>query len=127
MLRELKTGTVVAILIPVDRNWSDWRRRRRAATYRKQLFERHGILVITFADTNASQTRTPRKAKRSAPSRANAWPPKSRNQLTNRTARQARRRGVEALGRVGAPFGAFKLESVMTTVRGREEVDHCRD
>lgn len=121
MLRELKTGTVVADLILVD-TLERLGRLDELPTIRKDLFERHGILVLTgdssFADPNTPQGR--------ALGMVESMRSTEDGRIKAHTVVRGKRDAAELKHWPGGPppFG-YMLQSVMISLKGREEVDHC--
>lgn len=121
MLSELKTGTVKADLILVD-TLERLGRVNSLQTIRSELFDRHGILVLT-ADSNFADPNSPQGAALGFVEAVRATEDgriKAHNVLRGKLDAAELKRWPGG----PPPFG-FKLESVMTMVRGREEVDHC--
>ncbi|MBL9089927.1 MAG: recombinase family protein [Planctomycetaceae bacterium] len=121
MLRELKTGTVVADLILVD-TLERLGRVDELPTIRKELFERHGILVLT-ADSNFADPNTPQ-------GRALGMVESMRAVEDGRVKAHNVVRGKRDAAELkhwpgGPPPMGYMLKSVMTEVKGREEVDYC--
>lgn len=121
MLRDLKTGTVVADLILVD-TLERLGRVEELPMIRKELFERHGILVLT-ADTNFADPNTPQgKALGMVESMRATEDGRIKAHNVLRGKRDAAQRKHWPGG--AAPFG-YKLQSVMKLEHGRQVVDHC--
>lgn len=120
MLRDLKTGTVVADLILVD-TLERLGRVDELPTIRKDLFERHGILVLTgdsnFADPNTPQGR--------ALGMVESMRATEDGRVKAHNVVRGKRDACLLKHWPGGPppFGQM-LKSVMTLVKGREEVDH---
>ncbi|MBL9085446.1 MAG: recombinase family protein [Planctomycetales bacterium] len=121
MMRELKSGLVAADLILSD-TAERFGRVEELDDIRRRLFQKYGILLLTansnFADPNSSAGRALgaiEKIRATEDGRV-----KAHNVL------RGKRDAVEQKHWPGgeAPLG-FMLKSVMTMVRGREEVDHC--
>jgi len=91
-------------------------------TIRKELFERHGILVLTgdsnFADPNTPQGR--------ALGMVEAYRATEDGRIKAHNVVRGKRDAAELKHWPGGPppFG-FMLQSVMIMFKGREEVDHC--
>ncbi len=121
MLRDLKTGTVVADLILVD-TLERLGRVDELPTIRKELFERHGILVLT-ADSNFADPNTPQGR---ALGMVESMRAVEDGRIKAHNVVRGKRDAAELKHWPGGPppFG-YMLQSVMTTVKGREEVDHC--
>lgn len=121
MLRDLKTGTVVADIILVD-TLERLGRVEELPTIRKQLFERHGILVLT-ADTNFADPNTPQGK---ALGMFEAMRATEDGRVKAHNVLRGKRDAAEQKHWPGGPppFGLM-LKSVMTTAHGREEVDYC--
>lgn len=121
MLRDLKTGTVVADLILVD-TVERLGRVEELPTIRKDLFERHGILVLT-GDSNFADPNTPQGKALGIVEAMRATEDvrvKAHNVLRGK--RDAARLKHWPGG--PPPFG-YMLQSVLKMVNGREEVDYC--
>lgn len=121
MMRDLKTGAVVADLIVVDM-LERFGRLDELPAIRKELFEQHGILILTsdsyFADPNTPQGRAlgmVEAIRATEDGRA-----KAHNVL-----RGKRDAALQKHWPGGPPPFGYMLQSVLKTVRGREEVDYC--
>lgn len=121
MLRDLKTGTVVADLILVD-TLERLGRVEELPTIRKDLFERHGVLVLT-ADSNFADPNTP-QGKALGMFEAMRATEDSRIKAHN-VFRGKRDAALQKHWPGGSPPFGYMLRSVMKTVNGREEVDYC--
>ena len=121
MLRELKTGAVVADLILVD-TLERLGRVEELPTIRKDLFERHGILVLT-ADSNFCDPNTP-QGKALGMFEAMRATEDGRVKAHN-VLRGKRDAASQKHWPGGAPPFGYMLKSVLKTVNGREEVDYC--
>lgn len=121
MLRDLRTGAIIADLILVD-TVERLGRVEELPTIRKELIEQHGILVLTgdskFADPNTPQGKA--LGMFEAMRATEDGRIKAHNVLRGK--RDAAKRKHWPGG--PPPFG-FKLQSIMKTVNGREEVDYC--
>lgn len=121
MLRDLKSGVVKADLILVD-TLERLGRVEEMPTIRKELFERHGILVLTadsnFADPNTVQGK--------ALGMFEAMRATEDGRVKAHNVLRGKLDAAELKHWPGGPppFG-YMLKSVMKTVHGREEVDHC--
>ena len=120
MLRDLKTRTVVADLILVD-SLERLGRVDELPSIRKDLFERHGILVLT-ADSGFTDPHTPQ-------GRALGMVETMRATEEGRIKAHNVSRGKRDCCLLkhwpgGPPPFGYMLKSVMATVKGREEVDH---
>jgi site-specific DNA recombinase len=121
MLRELKTGVVVADLILVD-TLERLGRVEELPTIRKELFERHGILVLT-GDSNFADPNTP-QGKALGMLEAMRATEDGRVKAHN-VLRGKRDAAMQKHWPGGPPPFGYMLTSVMKTVNGREEVDYC--
>jgi DNA invertase Pin-like site-specific DNA recombinase len=121
MLRDLKTGTVVADLILVD-TLERLGRVEELPTIRKELFERHGILVLT-GDSNFADPNTPQGK---ALGMFEAMRATEDGRVKAHNVLRGKRDAAEQKHWPGGPppFG-YMLKSIMKTVNGREEVDYC--
>lgn len=121
MLRELKTGVVAADLILVD-TIERFGRIDELPTIRKELDERHGILVLT-ADSNFADPNTPQGR---ALGMVEAMRATEDDRVKAHNVIRGKRDAATQKHWPGGPppFG-YMLKSVMMTVHGREEVDHC--
>jgi DNA invertase Pin-like site-specific DNA recombinase len=121
MLRDLKTGTVQADLILVD-TLERLGRVEELPTIRKELFERHGILVLT-ADTNFADPNTPQGK---ALGMFEAMRATEDGRIKAHNVFRGKWDAAELKHWPGGPppFG-YMLKSVMKLVKGREEVDYC--
>ena len=120
MLRDLKTRTVVADLILVD-SLERLGRVDELPSIRKDLFERHGILVLT-ADTGFSDPHTPQGR---ALGMVESMRATEDGRIKAHNVSRGKRDAAELKHWPGGPppFG-YMLQSVMALVKGREEVDH---
>ncbi len=121
MLRDLKTGVVIADLILVD-TLERLGRVEELPVIRKDLFERHGILVLT-ADSNFADPNSPQGK---ALGMVEAMRATEDGRIKAHNVLRGKLDAAELKHWPGGPppFG-FKLQSIMTTVKGREEVDYC--
>ena len=121
MMRELKTGTVVAELILVD-TMERFGRVDELPTIRKELEDRYGILVLA-ADTNFADPTTPQGR---AMGMFEAMRATEEGRIKAHNVFRGKRDTVELGHWPGGnpPFG-FRLKSVMTIEKGREVVDYC--
>ena len=121
MLRDIRTGTIKADAILVD-TFERFGRADELAALRQELYQRHGVLVLT-ADTQFADPT-------SIPGRALAAFESLRATEENRVKAHQVLRGKRDAARQGhwpggpAPFG-YLLRSVMVERHGRMEVDHC--
>jgi hypothetical protein len=121
MLRELQTGDVVADLILVD-TLERLGRVEELPTIRKNLFDRHGILVLTadsgFADPNTPQGK--------ALAMVESMRATEDGRIKAHNVLRGKRDAAQQKHWPGGPrpFG-YLLKSVMKSVNGREEVDYC--
>jgi DNA invertase Pin-like site-specific DNA recombinase len=121
MLRELKTGLVVADLILVD-TLERLGRVEELPTIRKQLFDRHGVLVLT-ADSNFTDPTTP-QGKALGMVEAMRATEDGRVKAHN-VLRGKRDAALQKHWPGGPPPFGLMLKSVLKTVNGRDEVDYC--
>lgn len=121
MLSELKTGTIKADLILVD-TLERLGRVDALQTIRDDLYNQDGILVLT-ADTNFGDPISPQGK---AHGMFEALRATEDGRIKAHNVLRGKLDAAELKRWPGGPppFG-FRLESVMKTVRGREEVDHC--
>jgi site-specific DNA recombinase len=121
MLRELKTGTVVADLILVD-TIERLGRVEELPKIRKDLFELHGVLVLT-ADSNFCDPTTPQGK---ALAMVEAYRATEDGRIKAHNVLRGKRDAAMLKHWPGGPppFG-YLLKSVMKTEKGREEVDYC--
>jgi len=121
MMREIKSGALVVDLILVD-TLERFGRVEQLPTIRKELYEKHGVLVLT-GDTNFADPTTP-QGKALGMFEAMRATEDGRIKAHNvlRGKRDAASQGHWPGG--PSPFG-FMLKSIMKSVNGREEVDHC--
>lgn len=121
MLRELKAGTVAADLILVD-TLERLGRVEELPFIRKELSERHGILVLT-ADSNFADPNTP-QGKALGMFEAMRATEDGRVKAHN-VLRGKRDAATQKHWPGGPPPFGYMLKSVMKTVHGRQEVDYC--
>jgi DNA invertase Pin-like site-specific DNA recombinase len=121
MLRDLKSGTVAADLILVD-TLERLGRVEELPTIRKELFERHGVLVLT-ADSGFGDPNTPQGK---ALGMVEAMRATEDGRIKAHNVLRGKRDAASLKHWPGGPppFG-YMLQSVMKTVNGREEVDYC--
>jgi hypothetical protein len=121
MMRDIRTGAVKADVILVD-TIERFGRVEELVIIRKELFEKHGVLVLTadsgFADPNTPQGKA--LGMFEAMRATEDGRIKAHNVLRGK--RDAAQQGHWPGG--PPPFG-YKLESVMKEVHGRQEVDYC--
>jgi site-specific DNA recombinase len=120
MLRELKTGVVVADLILVD-TLERWGRVEELSILRKELFERHGILVLT-ADSNFADPNTP-QGKALGMFETMRASDEGRIKAHN-VSRGKRDAALLKHWPGGAPPMGYMLRSVMKLENGRDVVDY---
>lgn len=121
MLRDVKSGAIAVDLILVD-TIERFGRVDELPAIRKNLSEKHGVLVLT-ADSNFADPQTPQGRALGAFEAMRATEDsriKAHNVLRGK--RDAARRKHWPGGE--PPLG-YKLQSIMTSVNGREEVDYC--
>lgn len=121
MLRDLKSGTVVADLILVD-TLERFGRVEELPTIRKQLYERHGILVLT-ADSNFADPNTPQGK---ALGMVEAMRATEDGRVKAHNVVRGKRDAAQQKHWPGGPvpFGLM-LKSILTVISGREEISHC--
>lgn len=121
MMRDLKSGAVKADLILVD-TLERFGRVDDLVNIRADLYGKHGVLVLT-ADSSFADPNTPQGRALGAFEAMRATEDgrvKAHNVLRGK--RDAARRKHWPGGE--PPFG-FMLQSVMVSINGRDEVDHC--
>jgi DNA invertase Pin-like site-specific DNA recombinase len=121
MMQDIKTGTVTVDLILVD-TIERFGRVEELPTIRKELFEKHGVLVLT-ADTGFADPNTPQGK---ALGMFEAMRATEHGRILGHNVLRGKRDAIEQGHWPGgpAPFGLM-LQSVMKEVDGRQEVDYC--
>jgi DNA invertase Pin-like site-specific DNA recombinase len=121
MIRDIKAGTLAADLILVD-TLERFGRVDELPVIRKELFERHGVLVLT-ADSNFADPNTPQGK---ALGMVESMRATEHGRILGHNVLRGKRDAVLQKRWPGGapPFGCM-LRSVMKTVNGREEVDYC--
>lgn len=121
MLRDIKTGAVTVDLILVD-TLERFGRVEELPSIRKELYEKHGVLVLT-ADTGFADPTTPQgKALGAFEAMRASEDGRIKAHNVFRGKRDAVQQGHWPGG--SPPFGLM-LKSVMKEVHGRQEVDYC--
>jgi len=120
MLRDIKSGAVVVDLILVD-TIERFGRVEELPTIRKQLFERHGVLVLT-ADSNFADPNTPQGK---ALGMVEAMRATEDGRIKAHNVLRGKRDAAQQKHWPGGPppFG-YMLKSILALVNGREEVAH---
>jgi len=120
MLQEIKSGVVAVDLVLVD-TLERFGRVEELSTIRKELFERHGVLVLT-GDTNFADPNTPQGK---ALGMFESMRASDHGRILGHNVLRGKRDAAIQKHWPGGPppFGCM-LKSVMKTVNGREEVDH---
>jgi len=121
MLQEIKTGAIKADLILVD-TLERFGRVEELPTIRKELFEKHGVLVLT-ADTSFADPNTPQGK---AMGMVEAMRATEHGRILGHNVLRGKRDAAKQKHWPGGPppFG-YMLRSVMKNVNGRQEVDYC--
>ena len=119
MLREIRSGTLDVDLILVD-TLERFGRMEELPTIRKNLFERHGVLILT-ADTNFADPNSPAGK---ALGMVEAMRATEHGRILGHNVLRGKRDAAKLKHWPGgkAPFG-LALKSIMKTVNGRDEVD----
>ena len=120
MLREIRSGTLDVDVILVD-TLERFGRVEELPTIRKNLFERHGVLILT-ADTNFADPNTPAGK---ALGMVEAMRATEHGRILGHNVLRGKRDAAKLKHWPGgtAPFG-LALKSIMKTVNGRDEVDY---
>jgi DNA invertase Pin-like site-specific DNA recombinase len=121
MLRDIRTGALIVDLILVD-CLERFGRVDELPTIRKELFEKHGVLVMT-ADSNFADPTSPAGK---ALGMVEAMRSTEHGRILGHNVSRGKRDAAVLKHWVGgpAPFG-YMLKSIMKTVNGREEVNYC--
>lgn len=121
MLQDIKTGTVTVDLILVD-TLERFGRVDELPAIRKELYEKHGVLVLT-ADTGFADPNTPQGK---ALGMVEAMRATEHGRILGHNVLRGKRDAIELGHWPGgvAPFG-YMLQSIMKEVGGRQEVDYC--
>jgi DNA invertase Pin-like site-specific DNA recombinase len=121
MLRDLRTGKVLADAILVD-TFERFGRADELAALRQELYQRHGVLILTADSQFADPTSVSGKALAAFESLRATEDNRIKAHNVLRGKRDDARRGHWPGGR--PPFG-YRLQSVLAERHGRQEVDHC--
>jgi DNA invertase Pin-like site-specific DNA recombinase len=121
MLRDIRNGTVKADAILVD-TFERFGRADDLAALRQELFQHHGVLILTADSQFADPTSVSGKALAAFESLRATEDNRIKAHNVLRGKRDAARQGHWPGG--PPPFG-YKLRSVMSERHGRQEVDHC--
>ena len=120
MMQGIKTGAIKVDLILVDTS-ERFGRVEELPTIRKELYEKHGVLVLT-ADTGFADPNTPQGK---AMGMVEAMRATEHGRILGHNVLRGKRDAAEQGHWPGGPppFG-LKLENVMKDVKGRQEVDY---
>jgi DNA invertase Pin-like site-specific DNA recombinase len=120
LMQGIKTGAINVDLILVD-TLERLGRVEELPTIRKELYEKHGVLVLT-ADTGFADPNTPQGK---ALGMVEAMRATEHGRILGHNVLRGKRDAAEQGHWPGgpAPFG-LKLENIMKDVKGRQEVDH---
>jgi DNA invertase Pin-like site-specific DNA recombinase len=121
MLRDIRTGAVQVDAILVD-TFERFGRADELAALRQELYQQHGVLILTADTQFADPTSVPGKALAAFESLRATEDTRIKAHNVLRGKRDAARQRHWPGG--PAPFG-YKLQSVMAERHGRQEVDHC--
>jgi DNA invertase Pin-like site-specific DNA recombinase len=121
MLRDIRTGAVTADAILVD-TFERFGRADELAALRQELYQHHGVLILTADSQFADPTSVSGKALAAFESLRASEDNRIKAHDVLRGKRDAARQGHWPGG--PPPFG-YTLESVMGERHGRQEVDHC--
>src|SRR5262245_38518828 len=121
MLRDIRTGKVKVDAILVD-TFERFGRADELAALRQELYQHHGVLVLTADTQFADPTSVPGKALAAFESLRSTDDTRVKAHNVLRGKRDAARLGHWPGG--SPPFG-YKLHSVLVERHGRQEVDHC--
>jgi DNA invertase Pin-like site-specific DNA recombinase len=121
MLRDIRTGAVTVDAVLVD-TFERFGRADELAALRQELYQHHGVLVLTADTQFADPTSIPGKAMAAFESLRATEDNRIKAHNVLRGKRDAARQGHWPGG--PPPFG-YKLQSIMAERHGRQEVDHC--
>ncbi len=121
MLRDIRTGTAKVDAILVD-TFERFGRADDLATLRHELYQLHGVLILTADSQFSDPTSVSGKALAAFESLRATEDNRIKAHNVLRGKRDAARQGHWPGG--PAPFG-YKLQSVLVERQGRQEVDHC--
>jgi site-specific DNA recombinase len=122
MLHDIRAGVLKADLILVD-TFERFGRADELAGLRQELYQRHGVLVLTADTQFADPTSVPGKAMAAFESLRSTEDSRIKAHNVLRGKRDAARERHWPGG--PPPFG-YMLESIMIERHGRQEVDHCK-
>jgi DNA invertase Pin-like site-specific DNA recombinase len=121
MLRDVRTGAVKADAILVD-TFERFGRADELAALRQELYQHHGVLILTADTQFTDPTSVPGKALAAFESLRATEDNRIKAHNVLRGKRDSARRGHWPGG--PPPFG-YKLKSILGERHGRQEVDHC--
>src|SRR5262245_12375333 len=121
MLRDIRTGKVKVDAILVD-TFERFGRADELAALRQELYQHHGVLILTADSQFSDPTSVSGKALAAFESLRSTEENRIKAHNVLRGKRDAARQGHWPGG--PPPFG-YKLQSVLVDRNGRQEVDHC--